>query len=237
MKQTTQLAFVSGFLIASGLAQAHEAGTFVVRAGAGQVSPKSGNLNLGSLDVGGGVSLDSASIEVDHGWSLVLSGTYMLTERWGIDILASAPFKHEIDVKAQITVGGETEAGRVNLGETYHLPPTVSIQYHLSPDTAIQPYVGLGLNWTLFFDEGLTSGAEDLGFRSLNLDDSVGVAAQLGMDMELTERWLLNADVRWINIESDVDVAFDFGDGPQSGRLGTVEIDPWVYQLNIGYRF
>ena len=172
MKRATQLALASGLLVAGGLAQAHEAGTFVVRAGAGHVSPKSGNLDLGSLDLGGGVSLDSASIEVDHGWSLVLSGTYMLTDRWGIDVLASAPFKHDIDVKAQITANGQTTAGRVPLGETYHLPPTVSIQYHLSPDTAIQPYVGLGLNWTLFFDEEFTSAAESLGFQSLSLDDS-----------------------------------------------------------------
>lgn len=237
MKQAKKWVLATALLMAGGTAAAHEAGTFVVRAGAGHIAPKSGNLDLGSLDVGGGVSLDSASVEVDHGWGLVLSGTYMITDRWAVDLLASTPFKHEIDVKAQITVGDETAAGRVRLGETYHLPPTLSVQYHFSPDSTIQPYVGLGVNWTLFFDEGITEAAESLGFRGLDLDDSIGVAAQFGMDMSLTDRWLLNADVRWINIETDVDAFFDFGDGPQSGPLGTVEIDPWVYQLNIGYRF
>lgn len=237
MKRATQWVLATGLLAITTPGIAHEAGTFVVRAGAGHIAPKSGNLDLGSLDVGGGVSLDRASVEVDHGWALVLSGTYMLTDHWAVDLLASTPFKHEIDVKAQITAGGDTAAGRVQLGETYHLPPTVSIQYHLSPNTMIQPYVGLGLNWTIFFDEDLTDDAESLGFQDLDLDDSIGIAAQFGMDMALTDRWLLNADVRWMNIETDVDASFDFGAGPQSGRLGTVEIDPWVYQLNIGYRF
>ena len=95
----------------------------------------------------------------------------------------------------------------------------------------------MGLNWTLFFDEGLTSDAQAVGFEDLSLDDSFGVAAQVGADWMIGERWLVNLDLRWINIESDVTVTLDDGSGPVTGKLGTVEIDPWVYQLNVGYRF
>ncbi len=92
MRRAAQLALTTGILMAGAYAQAHEAGTFIVRAGAGHVSPKSGNLEFGSLELAEGITLDNASIEVDHGWALVLSGTYMLSDRWGIDILASTPF-------------------------------------------------------------------------------------------------------------------------------------------------
>ena len=237
MNRAAILAVASGLLIAGSLAEAHEQGTWVLRAGAGQVSPKSGNLDLGSLDLGGGLSLDSASVEVDHGWSLVLSGTYMLTENWGFDVLASAPFNHDIDVKATVTNAGQTTTVRIPLGNTSHLPPTFSLQYHSAPDSQVQPYVGLWVNWTTFFDEDLTNVAEGAGFQDFSLDDSIGVAVQLGMDLAFSERWLVNFDARWANIETDVSATIDVGDGPVTGNLGSVEIDPWVYQVNLGYRF
>ncbi len=237
MKRAGQIIAASAMILVTGLASAHEAGEWVLRAGVGQVAPKSGNLNIGSIDLGGGVSLDSASIEVDDGTSLVLSATYMFTDNWALDILAAAPFKHDIDVKASITAGGDTVAGSVPIGDTSHLPPTVSVQYHFSPGGQFQPYAGLGVNWTTFFDEGLTDDAIAVGFEDLSLSSSFGVAAQVGADWMLGDRWLVNLDLRWINIESDVKVTLDDGSGPFTGELGTVEIDPWVYQLNVGYRF
>ena len=90
-------------------AAAHEAGTLILRGGVGTVAPKSDNLNLGSLDLGGGISLSSASVEVDDGTSLTLSGTYMFTENWALDVLAAWPFKHDIDVAAMF--GASTAHG------------------------------------------------------------------------------------------------------------------------------
>ena len=237
MKRAIQTAMAVSLLIGSSIAAAHEAGTWVLRAGAGHVAPKSNNLDLGSLELGGGLAIDSAYVEVDYDWSLVLSATYMMSGNWAIDILAAAPFKHDINVPAVITDNDETTAIRIPLGETSHLPPTVSLQYHFSPESQVQPYIGLGLNWTVFFDESLTSTAQGAGFQDLSLDDSFGLAAQLGMDLSFDDNWLINFDIRWLNIETDATVTLDVGDGPATGKLGTVEIDPWVYQVNIGYRF
>ncbi len=219
-------------------AMAHEAGKWIFRGGVGMVSPKSGNLKFpGDVPVGGGITLESGSIEVDDGTSLTLSGTYMFTENWALDILASAPFSHDIDVKATINDGVTSVSGVVPLGETDHLPPTFSVQYHFSPTAKFQPYVGLGLNWTIFFSEDLTSDAEAVGFEDISLDDSFGLAAQIGADVALNEKWLLNFDVRYIDIETDAKVTLDDGTGPVTGKIGTVAIDPWVYQINLGYRF
>lgn len=78
---------------------------------------------------GSGMPLDSASVEVDDGTSLVFSGTYMMTKNWAADILASAPFKHDIDLRSSITAGANTTSGTIPLGDTSHLPPPVSLQY------------------------------------------------------------------------------------------------------------
>ena len=96
------------------------------------------------------------------------------------------------------------------------------------PDVKFQPYAGIGFNWTTFFNTDTVSELSEQGIN-LELDDSFGVAAQLGADWLLNDSWLLNFDLRWINIESDAKLAGE--------SAGTVEIDPWVYSINVGYRF
>ena len=203
---------------------ATEPGTWTLRAGVGTVQPDSNNLTF--VDEG-----DTVMIDVDNGTSMTLSGTYMFTENWAFDILASLPFSHDIKATVDVPdVGMET--GKV--GDVKHLPPTVSVQYHFAPDAAFQPYVGLGVNWTTFFDEGLTSEFEAEGFEKLCLDDSFGLAGQIGGDWNIDETWVVNLDVRYIDIETDATV-----EGPDIGELdiGTIKIDPWVYSVNLGYRF
>jgi len=82
------------------------------------------------------------------------------------------------------------------------------------------------VNWTIFFDED-TKGP--LAGANLKLDDSVGLAAQLGVDIALNENWFINADVRYMDIETDADV-----DG---ASIGTVQIDPLIAGVSVGFRF
>jgi outer membrane protein len=193
-------------------ALAYEAGTWVLRAGVGVVAPDSDNLVLDPDTI----------IEVDDGTSLTLMGTYMFTPNWAFDVLASWPFNHDIKL-----------AG-TKIAETDHLPPTFSVQYHFLPNGAFQPYVGAGLNYTTFFNTDVEQVLTDLtGVTDIDLDDSFGFALQLGADWTFGNRWLLNFDLRYIDIESDLTVS----DGVDSEKLGTVKIDPWVYSINIGYSF
>ena len=237
MKRLFLLTATAFLFFASAPLQAYEAGQWVLRGGIGMVDPKSDNLDFGGIDLGGGISLTSATIQVDSATSLTLSATYMFTPNWAFDILAAWPFEHDIDVDATLTDGVTTVSDTVKLGETKHLPPTFSVQYHFVPDGRFQPYVGAGINWTTFFSEDLTSDAVDGGIVDMNLDDSFGLAAQIGADWQLNDKWLLNLDVRWINIESEVELTIDDGTGRVTGDIGDVEIDPWVYSVNLGYRF
>ena len=203
-------------------ALAHETGTWILRAGVGQVNPKSDNLTFSD-------GVDTISLDVQEGTSLTLSGTYMFSPNWGLDILAAYPFSHDIDA----TIAGIP--GSAKIGETDQLPPTVSIQYHFMPDAQFEPYVGLGLNWTTFFNEKLVDDLVAQGIETLSIDDSFGVAAQLGADWTMGDHWLVNFDLRWINIEADAQIGGTALGGTED--IGTVKIDPWVYALNVGYRF
>jgi outer membrane protein len=207
-------------------ALAYEAGTWVLRAGVGVVAPDSDNL---VIDDG----VDRIAVNVDDGTSLTLMGTYMFTPNWGFDILASWPFNHDINVSIADSVDPGFNPISVKIAETDHLPPTFSIQYHFLPDGTFQPYVGAGLNYTTFFSTDVEQALVDLGIDDIDLDDSFGLALQFGGDFLLGDRWLINVDVRWIDLESDLQ-ATALG---ETGELGTVKIDPWVYSLNLGYRF
>jgi outer membrane protein len=201
-------------------ALAYEAGTWILRAGVGVVAPDSDNY----VEDDG---TTTTTITVDDGTSLTLMGTYMFSPNWGFDILASWPFKHDVKISITDTVDGAKAA------EVEHLPPTFSLQYHFLPDGVLQPYVGAGVNYTTFLSEDVTDAAIGLGITDISLDDSFGLALQLGADWTFGNRWLLNFDLRWIDIESDLQATV-LGEVVD---VGTVKIDPWVYSINIGYSF
>ena len=194
---------VVGAVIATGLllgstASAYEEGDWLVRVGVGNVDPKSSNGDV---------------VSVDSGTALVFNGTYFFSPNVGLEILAATPFSH--DIKA---VDGGSK-----IGETKHLPPTFSLNYHFDTAGAFKPYVGGGLNYTLFFDE------EIAGDSSLSLDGSFGLAAQLGADIDISDTMFVNAAVRWIDINTDAKV-----DG---SLVEEVEIDPIVFSLTLGWKF
>ena len=214
-----------------------EKGDWIIRGGATMVDPKSNNFSTpadffipgqpqaipGTLD-----------LDVDDGTSFGFNITYRLTDNWGIELLAAYPFSHDLKGCANLTVGGTPVTSCIDAGEVEHLPPTLSLQYRFMPDSAFQPYVGLGINWTMFSSEKLTpEAAELLGIDDIKLDDSVGVAVQIGADWFFNDRWLINGDIRYIEIQSDLDVC---ADGSCVG-IGKVKIDPMVYSIMIGYKF
>ena len=120
-----------------------------------------------------------------------------------------------------------------------HLPPTLSLQYHFLPDSAFQPYVGAGLNLTWFMDESKKEGLQfadtALGVTTgLDVDStSVGLAAQVGFDYIINDRWFVNFDVRWIDISTDATLTVNGADA----ATAKVDIDPLVYGIHVGYRF
>ena len=118
---------------------AYESGDLIFRAGPANVDPdaSSGPIRLG------GTPLDGTSVDVDGNTQLGLTFTYMINERLGIGLLASTPFEHDIT---------ETGVGVDNVGSTKHLPPTLSLQYFpAAGSSTIQPYLGIGVNYTTFF--------------------------------------------------------------------------------------
>jgi outer membrane protein len=214
-------------LISTG-AVAQSQGDFLFRVGVGHIATDVSSDNL----VVGGTELDNTIVDIGNNTRPVATVAFMTTDNIALELLASWPFEHSIE-------GDGALAGAGKLGETKHLPPTLSLQYHFRPNTGFRPYAGVGFNYTLFFDDNTTQLLDDTlgGPSSLDIDDSYGVALQLGADFDVSDTLFLNVDVRWIDIEADATIRTANADGSDTISRIKADIDPWVVSSSIGFRF
>ncbi|SDJ95963.1 OmpW/AlkL family protein [Microbulbifer yueqingensis] len=224
------IAALAGLLVSMS-ATAYQPGELILRSGAATVSPDTGSSAL-FLD---GSELAGTAVDVEDGTALGLTGTYMLTGQWGVELVAASPFSHDIEVQGL----GQPLA----LGDTSHLPPTLLLQwYPRLGGSPLQPYLGLGVNYTAFFDEQVDGAANELfaalgatGEADLSLENSVGLAVEAGVDFSFGQdrRWLLNMSVLWMDIDTEAEVHV-----PGVGTIAAdVELDPLVTVAGLGYRF
>lgn len=198
---------VAAALMAPSAAFAHQAGDILVRAGAATVAPHSSG-----DDVSGTGHLDPNS-----NTQLGLTFSYMLTDNWGVELLAATPFSHSVSTR---------DLGEV--AKIKHLPPTLMGQYYFgNAQSKVRPYVGAGVNYTFFFDE---EGRNALDGDDVKLDDSWGLAAQAGLDMKVTDRLFVNASAWVIDIDTDVT-------SKALGQTYQTSIDPVVLMFGLGYSF
>lgn len=169
-------------------------------------------------------SLNGAAIsgetDVDNAYTVDLDISYFFTPNLAVELtLAYA----EHDVKAN-----NTPLGNIDLGSLDLLPPTLTLQYHFFPTNAFRPYVGAGFSYVLIPDE-------DPGDAlSIDYDDGqVGLALQVGFDYFFNKNWCLNVDVKkvWVDVDVTVQVA------PGAYVNTTVDVDPWLIGIGVGYRF
>ena len=123
------------------------------------------------------------------------------------------------------------------VGNTWVFPPTVLLQYHFTNFGAFQPYLGVGVNWTHYFNEkatgALATGAP-LGGGPLRINDSFGLAAQIGFDYMINRNWGFNADVKYIGMAPNAKYVTALAG---AGAKSSVAINPIVFGVGITYRF
>ena len=212
------------FLAAAALAPclfqtaAAEQGDWLVRLRGIVVAPTENASDVLPGFPGGSVSVDNAIVpELDF--------TYFVTNNIGAElILATSP--HDLQGEGALSGLGE-------IADVMVLPPTLTLQYHFNPNGKFRPYAGVGVNYTIFYSEDASDSLVNaVGPTSIDVDDSVGVAFQLGADIELSERWFLNADIKYIQIDTEATLN-------SGGTINTVDVDldPIVAGVGVGFRF
>lgn len=175
MKKTALVLGMAAALTA-GTASAHEAGSFLLRAGGvfvfGTFSLRYQNINWNWFKLN-----DNAQ--------LGLTGTYMITDNIGVELLGATPFSHSID--------GNIPSMNKNLGEVVklkQLPPSLYLQYYfLDKDSPSRPYIGAG--WTI-----LVSLMQKLKMMPLVIWKLINIhsvrLANAGIDIKLTDNLFFN---------------------------------------------
>ena len=167
--------------------------------------------------IGGDVQISDAFIpELDF--------TYFFTEHFAAELILGTA-KH--DVKAINTIAGD-----IDLGSAWLLPPTLTAQYHFytSDKKIFKPYIGAGVNYTLFYN--VKSGA----VADVKYDNALGYAAQVGFDLMLDDTFFINVDAKRLFLSTDVTVdATNLV--PGLVVPAEVGIDPWLFGIGVGMKF
>jgi outer membrane protein len=211
-----------------------EAGDWVVRARAVNVSPNEDS-SLGKYvnkNILAGAMSPGAELSVNDNVIPELDISYYITKNIAAELILALGTEHDVKIKGD-TVG---TVGNQKLGSVDLLPPTLTLQWHFNPDQTIDPYVGAGVNYTYMLDRNLRGSAGAINGEKIKLEnDSWGYVLQAGVDVNLKDGWLVNADVKYVNIETDVKL-----DSAITGRwtkIDSLDINPWVFGLGIGKKF
>lgn len=224
------LAAALAAVLVPGMALA-EAGDIVVRLRAADIVPnedsklgKTVNKNVAN------VMSPGAELKVDDNIIPELDISYYFTKNIAAELILALGSKHDVKISGDAL----TTVGNQHLGSVNALPPTLTAQWHFNPDQTFDPYIGAGINYTVMLDRNLKITKGALTGSKIKVDsDSWGPALQAGFDINLKDGWLVNADVKYIWMDSDVKLK----NGGAWEKIDSLNIDPWVIGIGVGKKF
>lgn len=187
----------------------------------GVLPSESADLSVAGAPLGG-------SVKISDEYVPELDISYFFTKNIAAELIL-ATTQHDVTATNVAAVAGAD----VKIGDVWVLPPTLTLQYHFTDMGKFKPYVGAGINATLFYSEDEGAVADNIDY-----DSSIGPALQLGFDYDLDGTpggWAFNADIKKIWINSDVTV--DFTTALGATVKADVDINPLVVGLGFGYKF
>jgi outer membrane protein W len=196
---------------------------FQVQLLAAGVIPTSG----GILQASGGIlpsgTLISGGFKASDAVIAELNLSYYFTKNFAVQLMCCVSYH-------KLYLAGGSVAPNQQAASTWLFPPTVTLQYHWTNFGQFQPYIGVGVNYTVFFSQHAT---EPL-LNTVAVQNSWGVAGQVGFDYMLNENWGLSFDVKKIMMNPHVYGTVAPGLVSISGQAN---LSPWIIGGGITYRF
>ncbi len=169
-----------------------------------------------------------AGLTVGNANTLKFGYTRHLNDKWSLEFVAGIPPKHKVYGRGSLAAYGV-------IAEVKQMAPTVFLNYTFGDAAdSFRPFVGVGLNYTKFIDRQTTpiSRIATGGPTSIKLTDSFGIAAQVGVNYKLTDRWVINASVAVADVQSDLTSTTGSID-----RKTMIDFRPVVAGVGLSYRF
>lgn len=186
-------------------AQGNDAGNWLVRGRA---------LNLQSAN--GGSTNPDLKLSINDKTFPEVDISYFYTPNVAVELVLTYPQKQDI------------RSDGTTIGSLKHLPPTLLAQYHFTGLGAFRPYVGAGINVTMFSSVKFDPAVEAALHPSIK-KTSVGAALQAGVDFPVGSGWVINLDVKKVQIKTDVKAS--------GTKVGEFKVDPTLISVGAGLRF
>lgn len=165
-----------------------------------------------------GARIAGAKVDMTDSFIPELDITYFFTPNIAAElILGTTP--HTAKGKGAI-------AGLGTLGKVWLLPPTLTLQYHFTNFGAFKPYIGVGVNATLFYGE------EHGALNQFKVQHAVGLAGQIGFDYMFNQNWGINVDVKKLYLRTDAKGVL--AGAPVKAKM---HLDPWIVGAGVTYKF
>ena len=152
-------------------------------------------------------------LSINDKWIPEVDISYFLSKNLAVELILTVPQRHDLS---------SSKLGK-QIGTVAHLPPTLLLQYHFGNSGGIKPYVGAGVNYTLFTTSDILAGAASID------KSSWGGALQAGVDIPLGGNMFLNFDLKKVYIKTNVYVG--------AANQGTFAVDPLLLSMGLGWRF
>jgi outer membrane protein len=222
LNSALKLLAVAATMAAASGASAQSAGQWTAKVGINKITPK-----VESGDVSA-PALPHSQADVSSDTRPILVFGYGITDNISAELDLGVPYKHEI-------TGAGAIAGTGKLGTVEALPPTAFIQYRFfEPSAMFRPYVGAGITYA-YFQKATGSGQMTAVTNpggpptTFKLDNKVAGSVQLGVAVNLNERWY--ADVAFVKTWLKTRVNFS------TGQTQDMTLNPQAVSIGVGYKF
>ena len=160
-----------------------------------------------------------ADADVGSATTVVFTYEREVLPRIGVELVLGVPPTIKARGAGSVAFLGEVLSAR-------NMAPTVLVNYHFGDaGDRLRPYVGLGLNYTKFV------GKKSPYPWTLHLSDSLGVAAQVGVDYSIDKQWGMFASVAAVKVKSDL-VAVG-----ATVLQTTIDFRPVTFSAGASYKF
>ena len=160
-------------------------------------------------------TVQDLNVKAKNQWIPEFDVSYFFTKNIAAELVLTWP------QQVNITAG----QGNTNIGKITALPPSLLAQYHFTDLGAFKPYVGAGINYTIFGNR------QNFSLPVQVEPSSLGFVGQVGMDYMLDKNWGLNVDVKYATMSTNVTTV-------QGGtNLGKLTLNPWMPAVGVTYKF
>lgn len=178
-----------------------------------------------TVNVLGALSSPNSGLSIDNFVVPELDISYFFTKNIAAELILGVT-KHQI-------TGTGALAG-LDIGRSWLLPPTLTLQYHFTDFGAFKPYAGVGVNYTVFVSQSAANTPlNGLAVTDLHISNSFGAAVQVGFDYMIDRHWGFNVGLKKLFLEPNYSATVNNAI-PVSGRAN---IDPWLVGAGVTYKF